>query len=294
MSFQWSRADRSMGEGFLRMAREQIGKAIAIADDSSESPERRVHEARRRCKKLRALLRLVRPDFGPYAAENAFVRDAARGLSAARDMRVTRKTLIDLMAWAGKPIDLPAEDHTSSTGASAEADVLHGFAQRMRELDQRSGSWRIDKIDLDTLATGLKHTYDIGRSTGRVAEAKRTDEAFHEWRKYAKYHWNQLGLLESCAEDILPSAHKCAGELADQLGLHHDLAVLTELLKTSPGELGPDIDVGFALDGADRRQAEIEERMRTLGMQVFAETPKALKARFTAYLEGWVAREAAA
>ena len=102
MGFQWSLQDRSMGEGFVRIAREQIDKAIAIAEDAGQAPAKRVHEARRRAKKLRALLRLVRPDFSDYAAENAFVRDAARGLSAARDTKVAEDTLDRLLDWAGR------------------------------------------------------------------------------------------------------------------------------------------------------------------------------------------------
>jgi CHAD domain-containing protein len=291
MSFQWSRSDVTVGDGFLRIAREQIGKAIAGAENNAETPEKRVHEARRRCKKLRALFRLVRPDFTAYDSENTFVREASRGLAAARDMRVTQNTYAELMAWARRPVAAPSND---GAGASSEreTEALQHFAGQMRELDQRSSQWRLDKIDFGTLATGLKRTYRSGRETGREAEHRRTDEAFHEWRKYAKYHWNQLGLLESCAEELLPSAHKCAGDLAEQLGLHHDLAVLQDLLKETPAELGPDIDVEFALDAADRRQDEIEQRIATLGRQVFAEKPKALQARFSAYLRGWMTREA--
>lgn len=292
MSFQWLRADVTVGDGFLRIAREQIGKAIAGAENHAESPERRVHEARRRCKKLRALFRLVRPGFSAYDVENAFVRDASRGLAAARDMRVTQNTYVELMAWARRPVAPPVAD-SSASDPVGETEALQHFASQMRELDQRSSQWRLDRIDLDTIATGLRHTYRSGRITRRKAERSRTDEAFHEWRKFAKYHWNQLGLLESCAEDILPSAHKCAGELAEQLGLHHDLAVLQHVLTTSPADLGPDIDVDFAIDAADRRQAEIEARIATLGRQVFAEKPKALEARFSAYLESWMKHEAA-
>lgn len=292
MSFQWSRSDVTVGDGFLRIAREQIAKAIAGAENSTESPERRVHEARRRCKKLRALFRLVRPDFSAYDTENAFVRDASRGLAAARDTRVAQNTYVELMAWARRPVPAPSSGGANSS-PEGETEALQHFAVQMRELDQRSAQWRLDKIDLGTLATGLKHTYRSGRETRREAEHRQSDEAFHEWRKYAKYHWNQLGLLESCAEEILPSAHKCAGDLAEQLGLHHDLAVLQGLLKDAPTELAPDIDVAFAVDAADRRQDEIEQRIATLGRQVFAERPKALKARFSAYLEGWMAREAA-
>lgn len=290
MGFEWSRDDATVGDGFLRIAREQIGKAVAGAENSQESPERRVHEARRRCKKLRALFRLVRPGFAGYGTEDAFVRDASRGLAAARDMRVTQQTYVELMAWSHRPVPPLASD---ASGRDGEVEALRSFADQMRELDHRSRDWRLERIDLDTLAAGLKHTYRRGRQTGREANRRRTDEAFHEWRKYSKYHWNQLGLLEGCAGEILPAAHKCAGDLADQLGLHHDLAVLQDLLRTAPAELGPDIDVGFAIDAADRRQAQSEARIASLGRQVFAEKPKALKARFSAYFDGWLSREAA-
>lgn len=288
MSFQWSRSDVTIGDGFLRIALEQIGKAIAGAENSAESPERRVHEARRRCKKLRALFRLVRPDFAAYDAENAFVRDAARGLAQARDMRVARGTLVELMQWAGRPID--AEP---GTGVDVEVEGLTRFAGQMRALEARSAAWQVGRIDIDTLAKGLKQTYQRGRWTRRLAEKHRTDDAFHEWRKYAKYHWNQLGLLEDCAQDVLPSAHKSAGDLAELLGLHHDLAVLDELLAATPDALGIEVDVGFAREAAARRQEEYEAKIAALGLQVFAETPRALRARFAAYLEGWMQREAA-
>jgi CHAD domain-containing protein len=292
MSFQWSRSDVTVGDGFLRIAREQIGKAIAGAENNAESPERRVHEARRRCKKLRALFRLVQPDFSAYETENSFVRDAARGLAAARDMRVTQNTYVELMAWAHRSVPSVANE-TASDGSEGETAALQQFVERMRELDARSSQWRLDGIGLGTLATGLQRTYRSGRDTRAHATHRRTDEAFHEWRKHAKYHWNQLGLIESCAAETIPSAHKCAGDLADQLGLHHDIAVLRDLLTTSPVDLGPGVDVVFVLDAADRRQNEIEDRIATLGRQVFAEKPKAFKARFVSYLEGWMQREAA-
>jgi len=291
MGFQWSRSDRTAGDGFLRIAQEQIGKARAAAEDLAGSPEKRVHEARRRCKKLRALLRLVRKDFPRYAEENAFVRDASRGLAGARDERVVLNTYTSVMKQAGRPVQLPEQEPTDG---DAEAAALAVFARQMRELQARTTQWPVDRIDLDTLADGLKQTYRRARWTRRFALRHRTDEAFHEWRKYAKYHWNQLGLLEDCAVDVLPSAHKSAGDLADVLGLHHDLAVLEALAGNAPGDIAPDVDVPFLLDAIAGQRAEIETRITSLGQQVFAETPKALKARFVAYLDGWQQREAAA
>lgn len=288
MGFQWSLEDRSIGDGFVRIAREQIDKAIAIANDADDTPARRVHEARRRAKKLRALLRLVRPDFGHYAEENAFVRDAARGLSAARDVKVAADTLVELMQWAGRE----APQITLASATVDEEGGLAQFALDMQRMLARSGQWRTGRIDLATLAEGLAVTYRKGLEAMHLVSGNPTDTGFHEWRKHAKYHWNQIGLLEACAEDILPSAHKAVGDLADELGLHHDLAMLRDKLSADPALFG-ELDLGLVLDAAARRQRELEAAIGVLGRQVFAETPKGIHARFLRYLEGWAAQEAA-
>ena len=121
MSFQWSQTDRTAGEGFLRIARDQIAKAIATAGDDGKSTEKRVHEVRRRCKRLRALLRLVRHDFPEYAAVNALLRDAAGGLSGSRDQWVALETYAELMEWAGRPIPKP---EMQAVDSKAEAEAL--------------------------------------------------------------------------------------------------------------------------------------------------------------------------
>lgn len=288
MGFQWSREDRSIGDGFVRIAREQIDKAIGIANDAADTPAKRVHEARRRAKKLRALLRLVRPDFSHYAQENAHVRDAARGLSAARDVKVAADTLVDLMQWAGRE----APQITLAVEPGHEEDGLARYAADMQQMLVRSERWKTNRIDLDTLAGGLTDTYRKGLEAMNLVAADPTDVGFHEWRKHAKYHWNQLALLEACAEDILPSAHKAVGDLAEELGLHHDLAMLRDKLDKDSKLFG-EIDVDFVRDATARRQRELEAGIGVLGRQVFAETPKGLHARFTSYLEGWASQEAA-
>src|SRR5215475_2007881 len=58
--------------------------------DRSRPDDERIHSIRKRCKKLRGLLRLVRPSLGDtYERENAYFRDVARALSPLRDVHVT-------------------------------------------------------------------------------------------------------------------------------------------------------------------------------------------------------------
>ena len=77
----------SVAEGVRRVAREQIESATeCLQDNTGAADGEKVHEARKAIKKVRALLRLVRPSLGrTYSAENRRLRDAGRKLSKLRD-----------------------------------------------------------------------------------------------------------------------------------------------------------------------------------------------------------------
>jgi CHAD domain-containing protein len=280
MGYQWSLADRPIGDEFRAIAREQIDKALATANNRNATPSSRVHEARRRCKKLRALFRLVRSGFADYAVANAAVRDAARALSGARDTHVLRQTLSDLLEWGGGHALVP---EPVSSGSDEERAALAGFAVRLTALRDECIGWDCSRITLGTLVTGLSATYRKGRHAARAALTSLDDEQFHEWRKEAKYFGNQLRLLERAAPDMLAPAARLTGELGDLLGLHHDLSLLGEAL--NQGEFAEVVAEAEHLPALQaRRRQEIENRIAVLGRQLYAETPGAVERRFSTYL----------
>ena len=69
MAYTFKRG-KSVQKNVRHIAESQVDKAIAEIDDSDLSMSDTVHQIRKRCKKLRGLIRLVRPRFGAYAAEN--------------------------------------------------------------------------------------------------------------------------------------------------------------------------------------------------------------------------------
>lgn len=280
MGYQWSLADRTIGDEFRSIAREQIDKAIDTAATGRATPSARVHEVRRRCKKLRALFRLVRPGFSDYAHANAAVRDAARALAGARDTHVLRQTLSDLLAWGGGN-GLAAEP--TLAGSEEESAGLTRFAADLRQLRSASADWDCAPISLGTLVEGLTATYRRGRHAARAALISLDDEQFHDWRKEAKYFWNHLRLLERAAPDVIAPAARLTGELGDLLGLHHDLALLGVALDN--GEFAEIAAESPQLPALQlRRRHEVESRISSLGRQLYAETPGAVSRRFATYL----------
>ena len=86
MSYYFQQSDTSVERGVRRIAVEQIDKAISEIQEPDVTEA--VHNVRKRCKKLRALIRIVRYAFDDYKAENASFRDAARSLAVLRDAEI--------------------------------------------------------------------------------------------------------------------------------------------------------------------------------------------------------------
>src|SRR5262245_49986710 len=91
MSFEL-RIDEALPDGIHRIA-EKVRECV---DGSSKaSRDEMVHEARKGLKKLRALVRLVRPGVGGklYRRENIAFRDISRPLTEVRDAKILVEAL---------------------------------------------------------------------------------------------------------------------------------------------------------------------------------------------------------
>ena len=75
MAYKFKASDRTVQRAVRRIAREQIDGALHAIDSSDRDTAR--HEVRKACKKIRALVRLIRPSFSRYARENGEYRDIA-------------------------------------------------------------------------------------------------------------------------------------------------------------------------------------------------------------------------
>jgi len=80
-------ADESVEDGIKRIVSEEIAQAIKEIDNPRLKRSEAIHEVRKHCKKIRGVLRLVRPQLeGIYQFENAWFRDTAKGLATERKL----------------------------------------------------------------------------------------------------------------------------------------------------------------------------------------------------------------
>ena len=275
----------------------QIDKALAeLGGERYDDLRKVVHSVRKRGKRFRALLRLVRPELGKeYHRANEAVRDAGRALAPIREAHALLGTFDALVAGSGPD----RVDH-------GLLGVRAGLAQGAREATARIGTddpvveeakallgsirdgvddWAIGD-GFSALAPGLEATYRRGRDGLRSVVLEPSAEALHEWRKGAKHLWHQTQLLAPSAPSALGPAEVSLHALADTLGDDHDLVGLVDLLRADPDSFGG-CEVEAAVDLADRRRADLEERALALGARLYAEKPKAFVDRAARYWDIW-------
>ncbi len=270
----------------------QIDKALAEIRDGGLDQAETVHQVRKRCKKIRGLLRLVRDSFSDpdlYSTENAYFRDAARSISAVRDAHVLIETFDKLMAASISNVNRgPFEsirralvDHrdqlVEQTGDLPEK--LNAFFAKMTDARRRVAFWRIGTSGSEAALPGLKRTYRRARKAMGEAYDAPSPERFHEWRKRVKYHWYHCRLLRDLWRPVMKARIGELDDLATLLGDYHDLDVLRARVEGLA-----DRDATGPLDEMiGQRQQAIRQEAHPTGKRVFAEKPKHLIRRLQCY-----------
>jgi len=232
---------------------------------------RAVHEARKTCKRLRALLRLLRPALGAaaYRLENRALRDAGRALAQNRDATVRVQTARALAAKNPALNPLTRQLHARPRPITGAA--LRDARRRLRAERERVALWILEDLSAGALLAGLLAGYGRARRAHRHARRRGSAAALHEWRKQVKYHGYQGELLAPLWLE-LGRRGKRIERLGEQLGWHHDLDVLAQSLERE------DITTGEPLrrraQGAiGKAQARATATALALGQTLFEEKP---------------------
>jgi len=268
---------------FRAIALDQLNEALSDLDTPDRDGRSIVHEARRRCKKLRGLLRLVRPVFPEFAHENAAIRDAAALLSHLRDAEVLHQTVADLVAWRRSDALVRIEQQLATEHSPGAGDRLLEFRTRLEAVRARVPAWTLEAGGAHAWLPGLRQTYRLARRRMHSAHQSGDAHDVHEWRKANKNHGFHVDLLKRVAPDILGDDLKLVEQLSTDLGLHHDLAVLAAAIAAGPDRFGAPEDVTILQETIADRLREVELAAFGLGRQLMAERPRALSDRFATY-----------
>jgi hypothetical protein len=170
--------DESVPAGIKRIIDGKVATGIEHIDSDMDRHET-VHEVRKRCKEVRAALRLVRTVLPTYSEENAHYRDAARRISDIRDAQALIETFDEHVTETAAGAD--ALDAGTLSGAREELVERRETVAANQDLDGRlasvredlvAGRQRIDDLPVatdgfDAVAGGLRKSYKRARNRMR-------------------------------------------------------------------------------------------------------------------------------
>jgi CHAD domain-containing protein len=280
---------QTVAQNARRIALAEVESALALCGNEGGDREEIVHDVRKKCKRLRGLMRLLRGPLeadGKYTPDNAFFRDAARELGSVRDSAVMIETYDKVLVRFSGDVDrrrfAPIRRSLTLNARAMQtrddlASRLAVFRDRMVEGRERVEDWHIDGDGFDALRDGFARTYRRGRKCMQAAYAHPSEEHFHEWRKYAKYHWYHTRLLEPVWKSEMRARRKAAKQLGEVLGDHHDIAMLKTHLAGRNGRVHDFNEL------MDRRAVELAASARILGERLYAAKSKAIASE----IGGW-------
>ncbi len=238
--------DEPLPAGIKRIALEQAEYAIWRLSTAKKNQDKAVHEARKCCKRTRAVLRLVRDEIGQdiYRRENVLYRDAARKLSDLRSSAVMAETLDALRKhfaddlspndFAGVKKALMRKHYQTLREAVKSGNLLVDVAEELCNDQDRLLHLPLETEDFSTLRQGLRRVYRRGRRSMYASKADPTVEHLHEWRKRVKYLHYQMSILNLLEPVKMQALADDLKTLSDLTGLDHDLAELSIVVQTTP------------------------------------------------------------
>lgn len=275
-------------EGVQRIVFEQIEIAEGELRGNADAAAA-VHNTRRALKRLRALLRLVRPglDEAVYRRETQRFAEIGRMLAGTRDRHVMRQTLMALGAHVAFPPALATAfdallAHNPSAAGDA-ADLRETAAGKLAAARKALAGDTLAGLERAHLFEGVEIVYRKARRLHRLCqEQQAVDEDFHALRKCVQQHWRHMQLLSRAWPEALSARADEAKALSQLLGEDHDLHVLRSFALARAEALPAD-GLAALRHAAEEAQAARRAGARLHGDRLFAERARDLSERLRRY-----------
>lgn len=288
--------DESLSMAIPRILREETDLLIAFLTHEDDL-HYAVHEARKCCKRIRAVWRLIRDSIGKkaYRLENQTYRDASRRLSGLRDLSALLEALDAIpkeemnpkayQVWDRSRQDLMVLRQQAEERMS-RAHLLE-VAQEIRLAQARIDQLTLSSDKFKLIEKGFHRVYRRGHRAMRKAYRNPDADQLHDWRKRVKYLRFHIQLLAP----IWPSMMKPLGDelhqLSDHLGDHHDLVVLSEFLVKEQIVPEPKGGKKLFLNMIAERQQVFERASFELGERIYLSRPADFVFGVRQYWELW-------
>ena len=262
----------------LRQLDLAASELVSVGDPESDEA---VHDARRRVKKIRAIIRLIRPVLDKPFRSDPDLRRVSKMLAPVADGKGVIDTLNELLQRYRKQLprktaaairsDLIAREKQIDRKA-AQDGVLQEAKRTLRLERKRVKSWKLSEDGFRAIAPGLKDSVRRAREGMVTAWLHPNASNHHTWRRHVKNHWFHVRLLQGrCNGGLQPYQHQLEA-LDGVLGEYHNLVLLHEVL-VSDSTLSRR-EVARCLRIVERYQRALRRNAQVLGMRIYDEKPR--------------------
>jgi CHAD domain-containing protein len=262
------RRHETLRHGLLRTVQVLIDSVTALSEQS-RNDEQPIHRIRTTIKRLRALLRLIRPavESGFFDSENERLRTAGRLLSVARDSEVARDTVKTLPISHQSTRDAinavsPGLEKRVERAKAHEPNVTE-VKQRLEQTRRSFRQLEFRGTDEEIIKAGIRRVYREARRRMKAAIRTGGDRAYHRWRIRAKHLYCELQFLEQIWPNQLHRMVSRLSKLQDRLGLDHDLIVLRAELTKTPEAFGGKEAVQRIVSSLERQTNKLRRTFRS-------------------------------
>lgn len=278
MAFGIGRSE-DFGAAFRRLILEDIAAARAGLRDPNLTPEEAVHGARRRLKRIRSIIRILRPALrSRYASYQSEIRSVARSLAVHRDADVLHATATDLRAASNsgqrqfieRVIGSLDEGSRSTRKRIAPAPVLLALS----ELEADAEDLPRPRKGARLYRTAVMRAYRRGHRSMRRASKTHKAADLHRWRKDAKDLWHLLEIAERRLPGRLVRHAARLDTLAEILGLDHDYWITAEHMRAVVGDKANQ-EAAELLVAARRKRLQKDALRR--GRKLYRKSPRAFR-----------------
>lgn len=222
-----------------------------------------VHRIRVDIKRLRAWIRLIRDEEDAVGLRGVDrdLRDIMKKLSTRRD----RQALMESLKWLEKKADKDTRQsvlgairsHIGTGTGRSTVDWANIKTALLHVLDTlKQHTQKIDSMHM--VRDGLQRTYKRAAKSGDKAfSGKINPEDVHAFRKWAKYLFYQLEVIQAAYPELYSETLENLEDLGNRLGRYHDLILVKERLDQMPAKKK------YA-DAAKRMDVMLDVRMRKL------------------------------
>ncbi len=281
MAFRF-KSDQAVSKEVRRIVLRQLDRATSeltsIGDPESDDA---IHDARRRVKKIRAIIRLVRPVLEQGRRADPDFKRVSKWLAPVADGQGVIDTLNQLLRRYHRQVppktaaairaELVARGKLIDSQA-VKKGVLQRARKTLRAERRRIKHWRLRADGFRAIAPGLKVCVRRARAAMVAACLHPTADRHHTWRRHVKNQWFHVRLLSArCGEQLLPYQRQLEA-LDGLLGEYHNLVLLHHVL------LGDtrltDREIAGCLRVVGRYQRELRRQAQMVGIRIYGERPR--------------------